>query len=96
MADCQDLADCFAYHLLLRTITHYCACMTYRIHPEGLAKCMSTAPMSKKQLAASVGISVQYTTDICAGRRTLTRNPELRRKIAAALDVPQSWIEVAA
>lgn len=63
------------------------------IDPAGLAKAMDLAPMSAKRLADTVGISIQYITDITRGRRTLKRNPELRHKIAAALGVPQFWIE---
>ncbi len=66
------------------------------IDPEALAKAMSTAPMSASQLATSAGISLSYACDILSGRRNLKRNPELRRRIALALDVPQHWIEAAA
>ena len=64
-----------------------------QIDPVGLAKAMDLAPMSAKRLAAAVEISIQYMTDIRAGRRTLGRNPELRAKLAAALGVPTFWIE---
>jgi transcriptional regulator with XRE-family HTH domain len=68
--------------------------MSYRINPDALAECMNSAGVSKTQLADRVGISIQYVCDIHVGRRTLERNPSLRRQIAAALDVPQSKIEV--
>ena len=45
------------------------------------------------QLAEATGMSLTYVCDITAGRRTLKRNPELRKKIAVALNVPQHWIE---
>lgn len=54
---------------------------------------MDMAPMTPKQLADKVGISLTYMCDITAGRRTLKRNPEMRRNLAKALNVPQHWIE---
>lgn len=63
------------------------------IDPEGLLKCMGTAPMTAKQLADKTGMSLTYICDITAGRRTLKRNPELRKRIAKELGVPQHWIE---
>ena len=63
------------------------------IDPKSLTKAMDMAPMTPKQLAERVGLSLTYICDITAGRRTLKRNPEMRRKIAQALDVPQHWIE---
>ncbi len=56
---------------------------------------MSTAPMTIKQLADRTGISIQYANDIVKGRRNLSRNPTLRKQIAAELNVPQHWIEEA-
>ena len=47
----------------------------------------------QSELAAEVGISKQYLTDIVKGRRSLKRNPELIKKLAEALNVPQSRIE---
>lgn len=47
----------------------------------------------QRELAAQLDISPQYLSDILAGRRTLKRNPELLRKIADALNVPQARIE---
>lgn len=49
--------------------------------------------MTPKQLSEAVGLSLTYVCDITAGRRTLKRNPEMRKRIAAALGVPQHWIE---
>lgn len=63
------------------------------ISPEGLSRVMDMAPMTPKQLADKTGMSLTYTCDIISGRRTLKRNPELRRKIAEVLRVPQHWIE---
>jgi transcriptional regulator with XRE-family HTH domain len=63
------------------------------IDPNGLAKAMDLAPMTAKQLADRTGMSLTYVCDIVAGRRTLKRNPELRKRIASELGVPQHWIE---
>jgi transcriptional regulator with XRE-family HTH domain len=54
---------------------------------------METTPMSTKQLADALGLSLTYVCQIVNGRRTLARNPALRRQIAQALNVPQHWIE---
>jgi len=54
---------------------------------------MEMAPMTAKQLAEHTGLSLTYVCDITAGRRTLKRNPEMRKRIALALNVPQHWIE---
>jgi len=64
-----------------------------KISPQGLERAMATAPMTAKQLAEVTGLSLTYVCDITAGRRTLKRNPEMRKRIAAALGVPQHWIE---
>ncbi len=64
------------------------------ISPMGLAEAMNRAPMTTKQLAERVGISLTYASDITNGRRTLKRSPELRNRIAEALGVPRHWIEV--
>lgn len=63
------------------------------IDHEGLTKAMDLALVTPKQLAEATGMSLTYVCDITAGRRTLKRNPELRKKIAVALNVPQHWIE---
>lgn len=63
------------------------------INPEDLGRAMERAPMTATQLAREVGVSLTYICDIRSGRRTLQRNPALRRRIAVALDVPQHWIE---
>lgn len=63
------------------------------IDPVGLTRAMEMAPMTAKQLADKSDISLTYMCDIIAGRRTLKRNPDLRRNLAAALKVPQHWIE---
>ena len=63
------------------------------IDPRGLTKAMDLALVTPKQLADATGMSLTYVCDITAGRRTLKRNPELRKKIAVALNVPQHWIE---
>lgn len=58
-----------------------------------LVKAMDKAGVSRRHLATETNLSLQYVCDITAGRRTLKRNPELRKRIAAVLDVPQHWIE---
>jgi transcriptional regulator with XRE-family HTH domain len=58
-----------------------------------LTRAMDRAPMTASQLAREVGVSLTYICDIRAGRRKLSRNPALRRRIAEALGVPQHWIE---
>lgn len=63
------------------------------IDHQGLTKAMDLALVTPKQLAEATGMSLTYVCDITAGRRTLKRNPELRKKIAVALNVPQHWIE---
>lgn len=63
------------------------------IDHKGLTKAMDLALVTPKQLAEATGMSLTYVCDITAGRRTLKRNPELRKKIAVALNVPQHWIE---
>ena len=44
-------------------------------------------------LAAELGISLTYLGDIEKGRRTLKRNPPLRKRIADTLGVPQRMVE---
>lgn len=68
-------------------------CCHEAIDHEGLTKAMDLALVTPKQLAEATGMSLTYVCDITAGRRTLKRNPELRKKIAVALNVPQHWIE---
>lgn len=65
------------------------------IDPEGLQKVIEKTGWTghQRRLAEQVGISPQYLTDIIQGRRTLKRNPELRERLARALDVPRRWIE---
>ena len=63
------------------------------IDHRALVKAMDKSAVTPKQLADSLGLSLQYVCDITAGRRTLKRNPELRRRMAKALDVPTHWIE---
>lgn len=63
------------------------------IDREGLAKAIELGGWEKKQLAKKVGISPQYLADILAGRRTLKRNPALRKAMAKELGVPTRWIE---
>jgi hypothetical protein len=63
------------------------------IDKTGLTKAMDKSGVTKKQLADTLDLSLQYVCDITVGRRTLKRNPELRRRIADALDVPVHWIE---
>ena len=58
-----------------------------------LVKAMERSGVGAKRLAGEIGKSLTYVCDITAGRRTLKRNPELRKKIAQALDVPLHWIE---
>ena len=63
------------------------------IDPELLVKAMERSSFSRQKLAQELGVSLQYVCDITAGRRLLKRNPELRNRIALALDVPPHWIE---
>ncbi len=63
------------------------------IDPAALRKAMDGAGVTRARLANEVGLSLQYVCDITAGRRLLKRRPDLRRRIAAALDVPIHWIE---
>ncbi len=63
------------------------------IDPEALVKAMDKSGVTPRQLATQVGKSLQYVCDIRSGRRLLKRNPELRKQIALALDVPPHWIE---
>lgn len=63
------------------------------IDHQALTKAMNGAGVTKQRLASELGMSLQYVCDITAGRRTLKRNPELRKRIALALDVPIHWIE---
>lgn len=58
-----------------------------------LVKAMDKSGVTPKRLAEKTGKSLTYICDITAGRRTLKRNPELRRAIAEACDVPVHWIE---
>lgn len=58
-----------------------------------LAKAMDMSGVTPKRLADETGKSLTYICDITAGRRTLKRNPELRRAIAKVCDVPVHWIE---
>lgn len=54
---------------------------------------MDKSGVTATQLATATGQSLSYISDITHGRRTLKRNPSLRRAIAKALDVPVHWIE---
>lgn len=63
------------------------------IDHEALVKAMDKAGVTPRHLATEIDKSLQYVCDIRAGRRTLKRNPELRKQIALALDVPPHWIE---
>lgn len=63
------------------------------IDPAALTKAMNLAGVTPRRLADEVGVSLQYVGDLRTGRRTLKRNPELRRRIADALSVPVHWIE---
>lgn len=58
-----------------------------------LVKAMDKAGVTRRRLADELGMSLQYVCDITAGRRTLKRNPDLRRRIAGVCDVPTHWIE---
>lgn len=51
---------------------------------------------TKVAFKTEVGISLSYLSDILSGKRgcTLERNPELRRRMAKALNVPTSVIEL--
>lgn len=48
--------------------------------------------MTKTQLASASGISLQYLCDIEAGRRGA--KPDVMKRIASALNVPVSAIEI--
>lgn len=63
------------------------------LNHRGLVKAMDLAGVSKTRLAEEIHVSLGYVCDLTTGRRTLRRNPELRRAIATALDVPRAWIE---
>jgi transcriptional regulator with XRE-family HTH domain len=63
------------------------------IDHELLTKAMDKSGVTPKRLATETGMSLTYICDILAGRRTLKRNPALRRSIAKACDVPVHWIE---
>lgn len=63
------------------------------IDKTGLAKAMDMAQMTPKRLAEELDLSLTYVCDIRDGRRTLKRSPELRARIARALNVPTFWIE---
>lgn len=67
-----------------------------QIDPDSLRRAMDRSGVSISHLARETGLSLSYTSDICSGRRTLARSPQVRKRIAAALDVPQHWIEVKA
>lgn len=59
-----------------------------------LQKALDGSEVTPKMLATECDISLQYACDILAGRRTLKRNPSLRKKIAKVANVPVDWIEV--
>lgn len=63
------------------------------IDSEALNVLMAKDGSTIVDLSARVGISRQYLGDICAGRRTLKRNPGLIRDIARELGVPTSMIQ---
>lgn len=69
------------------------------IDHQSLRKALDLAGLTPKQLVEALAgdgggsISLQYACDILSGRRTLKRNPTLRRRIAVAAGVPQHWIE---
>jgi transcriptional regulator with XRE-family HTH domain len=63
------------------------------IDPDALVKAMDVSGVTPKQLADELSISLTYVGDLRSGRRSLKRNPELRRRIAKALNVPIHWIE---
>lgn len=67
--------------------------MAAAIDHKRLQKALDGAGVTPQQLAKGVDISIQYACDIVAGRRTLKRNPELRKKIAKFANVPVDWIE---
>lgn len=54
---------------------------------------MDKSGMTTKQLADSIGVSLSYMARIVNGHRRLKREPQRRRDIARALDVPVHWIE---
>lgn len=63
------------------------------IDPVALKILMEKDGSTIASLAKRVEISPQYMGDIVAGRRHLKRNPGLLKRIAEALNVPQSMIE---
>lgn len=64
------------------------------IDPSALQRAMDKSGVTTKQLAESVGVSLSYMARIVKGERRLKRDPNRRRDIAKALDVPVHWIEV--
>lgn len=64
-----------------------------RIDAVEMSNAMARAEMTATELATEVGVSLTYICDIRAGRRSLERNPQLRRRIADALNVAQHSIE---
>ena len=78
--------------MTLRTTSHILVDVT-AIDPNALRREMDKEGVTPTALANELGVSLSYVCDITAGRRTLKRNPELRKKIAVALNVPQHWIE---
>ena len=63
------------------------------IDHEALRKVMDLAQITPTQLSKELHVSLTYVGDITSGRRTLKRSPELRSKIAKAVNVPIHWIE---
>lgn len=80
-----------AWCLTARTITHIIQDVAIdgaavKLHRE---RCGAT----RTQYATDLGISVQYLCDIEEGRRLLKRRPDLIKRMAERLNVPQYMIE---
>lgn len=66
---------------------------TYRMKGRAVRKARVKAGYQQKQLAAEAGISRQYLCDIERGRRFAERRPDVRKRIAEILGVPQARLE---
>jgi transcriptional regulator with XRE-family HTH domain len=58
-----------------------------------LHRCMANVGVTQKELAAKVGVSQQYISNMLGGHRAAKRNPALRLRIAEALGVELGAIE---
>lgn len=84
LSECVDSSHKFAYDVRMAAI-----------NPTELRRVMDRSGVSNTRLVEMVPeLSLPYLSDILSGRRRLKRNPEMRQRIAKALDVPAYWIEV--